>query len=121
MLSFIWGSTIPLCIRHDSSPIPYLVRVPRVSYLPLLLPRLNSFFSCSVGSGKVEEAEEAASVSSGIVSATSFLFEGILLKNLPVGLLYDLYQPQLPWEISLGNGPLYEMHATFINSVKEVS
>ncbi|POS86826.1 hypothetical protein EPUL_001023 [Erysiphe pulchra] len=63
--------------------------------------------------------EEEASVSDGIVSATSFSYEGILLKNLPVGLLYDLYQPQLPWQISLGNGPLYEMHDTFINSVKE--
>ncbi|RKF60752.1 Autophagy protein 5 [Erysiphe neolycopersici] len=116
MQSFIWGSTIPICFRHDSSSIPYLVKVPRVSYLPLLLPRLNSFFSCSLGSNKVKED---AGVNDGIVSATSFSYEGILLKNLPVGLLYDLYQPQLPWQISLGHGPLYEMHDTFINSVKE--
>jgi hypothetical protein len=52
--------------------------------------------------------------------ASSFSYEGILLKNLPVGLLCDLYQPELPWRLSLGDGPLFDIHDTFINSVKEV-
>jgi autophagy-related protein 5 len=42
------------------------------------------------------------------------------LKNLPVGLLYDLYQPELPWPLDLGDGPLFDIHDTYINSVKEV-
>jgi hypothetical protein len=52
--------------------------------------------------------------------ASSFSYEGILLKNLPVGLLCDLYQPELPWRLALGDGPLFDIHDTFINSVKEV-
>lgn len=94
----IWESSIPLHISHASSPVPYLVHVPRLSYLPLLLPRLTSFFG----------------------PASSFSHEGILLKNIPVGLLCDLYQPQLPWQLTLGDGPLFDIHDTFINSVKEV-
>lgn len=98
MQNLIWSSTIPLHITHPSSSTPYLISVPRVSYLPLLLPRLTSFFGpCS-----------------------SFSYEDILLKNLPIGLLCDLYRPELPWRLTLGNGPLFDIHDTFINSVKEV-
>ncbi|KAG9232889.1 autophagy protein Apg5-domain-containing protein [Amylocarpus encephaloides] len=97
MQSQIWSSTIPLYITHPSSPTPYIIQIPRVSYLPLLLPRLTTFYGpCS-----------------------SFEYEGILLKNLPVGLLCDLYQPELPWQLVLGGGPLFDIHDTFINSVKE--
>ncbi|KAM0129427.1 hypothetical protein ACHAPC_000839 [Botrytis cinerea] len=98
MQSLIWASSIPLYITHPSSTIPYLINIPRVSYLPLLFPRLISFFGENV---------------------TSFSYEGILLKNLPVGLLCDLYQPELPWRIELGDGPSFDIHDTFINSVKE--
>jgi len=97
MQSQIWASTIPLNITHPDSTLPYLIHAPRLSYLPLLLPRLTSFF----GSG------------------SSFSHEGILLKNLPIGLLYDLYQPDLPWRLTLGDGPLFDIHDTFMNSVKE--
>ncbi|KAH8596384.1 autophagy protein Apg5-domain-containing protein [Bisporella sp. PMI_857] len=97
MQSQIWSSTIPLQIAHQSSPIPYLIQVPRLSYLPLLLSRLTTFFG----------------------PASSFSYQGILLKNLPVGLLYDLYQPELPWRLDLGDGPLFDIHDTYINSVKE--
>ncbi|TVY45719.1 Autophagy protein [Lachnellula subtilissima] len=97
MQSQIWASTIPLHITHPSSATPYLIQIPRLSYLPLLLPRLTSFFG----------------------PASSFSYEGILLKNLPVGLLCDLYQPSLPWHLTLGNGPLFDIHDTFMNSVKE--
>ncbi|KAL3424020.1 autophagy protein Apg5 [Phlyctema vagabunda] len=97
MQSQIWGSSISLHISHPSSAIPYVINAPRLSYLPLLLPRLSSFFGpCS-----------------------SFSYEGILLKNLPVGLLFDLYQPELPWRLTLGDGPLFDIHDTYINSVKE--
>lgn len=99
MQSQIWASTIPLHITHPSSTDPYLIQVPRLSYLPLLLPRLTSFFG----------------------PCTSFSYEDILLKNLPVGLLFDLYQPELPWHLTLGDGPLFDIHDTYINSVKEVS
>ncbi|TVY38167.1 Autophagy protein [Lachnellula occidentalis] len=97
MQSQIWASTIPLHITHPSSSTPYLIHIPRLSYLPLLLPRLTSFFG----------------------PASSFSYEGILLKNLPVGLLCDLYQPSLPWHLTLDNGPLFDIHDTFMNSVKE--
>lgn len=99
--SHIWASTIPLLITHPESSeadIPYLIQVPRLSYLPLLLPRLTTFFG----------------------PAKSFHYEGILLTNLPIGLLCDLYQPELPWRLQLGNGPLFDVHDSFINSVKEV-
>lgn len=99
MQARIWASTIPLHITHPSSPTPYLIQVPRLSYLPLLLPRLTLFFGpCS-----------------------SFSYQDITLKNLPVGLLCDLYQPELPWRLTLGDGPLFDIHDTYINSVKEVS
>ncbi|KAI9744002.1 MAG: autophagy protein 5 [Claussenomyces sp. TS43310] len=97
MQSQIWDSTIPLWITHPDSTTPYVVHAPRLSYLPLLLPRLISTF----GSG------------------SSFAHEDILLKNLPVGLLHDLYQPELPWRLALGHGPLFDIHDTFMNSVKE--
>jgi autophagy-related protein 5 len=98
MQSEIWSSTVPLWIDHPDATLPYIVNVPRLSYLPLLLPRLRSIF----GSG------------------TSFVHEGITLTNLPVGLLYDLYQPELPWKLTLADGYEYHMHDTFMNSVKEV-
>lgn len=72
--------------------------MPRISYLALLLPRLSTFFP----------------------SATTFHYEDIPLKNLPIGLLFDLYQPELPWHLTLGDGVLYDIHDMFINSVKEV-
>ncbi|TAQ88326.1 hypothetical protein B7494_g3349 [Chlorociboria aeruginascens] len=105
MQSLIWSSTIPLHITHPSSPIPYLLLAPRLSYLPLLLPQLNLFYS-------IAHPEP-------IPPSTSFTYETIFLKNLPIGLLYDLYQPSLPWEITLSNGPMYDIHDTYINSVKE--
>lgn len=99
MQSQIWDSAIPLHITHASSAIPYILSAPRLSYLPLLLPRLTTFFG---------------------IPFSSFSYQGILLKNLPVGLLFDLYQPELPWRLELGDGPLFDIHDTFVNSVKEV-
>lgn len=96
----IWSSSIPLHLTHASSALPYLISVPRQSYLALLLPRLSTFF------GPEQEI-------------SSFAYEEIQLKNLPVGLLCDLYQPELPWRLTLENGPLFDIHDTFVNSVKE--
>lgn len=99
MQAQIWASSIPLHLSHPSSATPYILFVPRLSYLPLLLPRLSAFYNTSI---------------------SSFSHEGIQLKNLPVGLLCDLYQPDLPWRLELADGPLFDIHDTFINSVKEV-
>jgi hypothetical protein len=51
------------------------------------------------------------------------------LKNLPVGLLVDLYAPGKEqengwdgiWRIEVGEGVCWDMEDTFMNSVKEVS
>jgi autophagy-related protein 5 len=115
MQSQIWASTIPLYIAHPSCSLPYILSVPRLSYLPLLLPQLLNFFS-SIGKGDSSGGGNAATE----IIASSFSHEGILLKNLPVGLLFDLYQPALPWRLTLGDGPLFDIHDTFMNSVKEV-
>ncbi|ELR05857.1 hypothetical protein GMDG_07630 [Pseudogymnoascus destructans 20631-21] len=104
----IWSSTVPLHITlapslHPSSgaPPPYLLNIPRLSYLPLLLPRLSVFFH---------------------VPLSSFTYEGIELRLLPAGLLADLYAPQLPWRIVVGDGwGVGERGVAdgFMNSVKE--
>lgn len=58
---------------------------------------------------------------------TSFNHEGIELRGLPVGLLVDLYDPELPWKIEVSDGwggGLSNMKAvedSWVNSVKEVS
>ena len=102
MQTYIWHATLPLAITHASSVVPYLLHVPRLSYLPLVLPRLNLFFG------------------PGIVGS-SFSHHGRALPNLPIGLLFDIFAPPLPWALELGNSPVYETHDTFINSLKEVS
>jgi autophagy-related protein 5 len=116
----IWASTIPLYITHPSCALPYILHVQRLSYLPLLLPRLLSFFS-STGRGRGSGDGDGEGNGGPEIVASSFSYEGILLKNLPVGLLFDLYEPALPWRLTLGDGPLFDMHDTFMNSVKEVS
>jgi autophagy-related protein 5 len=118
--SRIWASTIPLYITHPACTLPYVLHVPRLSYLPLLLPRLLNFFS-AVGRGDGDSGNGGDGRGGSEIVASSFSHEGILLRNLPVGLLFDLYQPTLPWRLTLGDGPLFDIHDTFMNSVKEVS
>lgn len=82
----LWTLHIPLHITHLSSPSspPLITSLPRFSYLPLLLPRLSSFFH---------------------LPCSSFLHDAAgpvpipLRQQLPLGLLADLYQPHLPWRL----------------------
>lgn len=98
----------------------YATSVPRFGYLAQLLPRLSAFFGrpCS-----------------------SFHFEDVPLRNLPVGLLMDLYRPvgalQLqqqqqqaydgvaspttttPWRLVVGDGEAWHLGDTFLNGAKE--
>lgn len=100
----LWTFRVPLYITHktlqDSNSCPFITAVPRFSYLAQLLPRLSSFFG---------------------VPCSSFHHQGIQLRNLPVGLLVDLYQPSLPWRLEIGDGDEWDIGDTFLNGVKEVS
>lgn len=108
---------------------------PRLSYLPLLLPRLHKFFSADLIADP-----ETVSPYSGY-----FTFEGVPLKwHLPLGLLYDVYvlstldagpenpgAARLPFQLtlhftqgstekpSLPDATPVVLHDSFINSVKE--
>lgn len=101
ILQTLWNLRVPLFITHKSNPnSPFITAVPRFSYLAQLLPRLSLFFG---------------------VPCTSFHHEEVQLRNLPVGLLVDLYQPQLPWRLEVGDGVEWDIGDTFLNGVKEVS
>lgn len=98
MQSQIWASTLPLHITSPNNPTPYLINFPRQSYLSLLLPRLSVLYD-----GRVN----------------TFQYESILLKNLPLGLLYDLYGGELPWKLEVVEGPDYKVRDAWLNSLKE--
>lgn len=88
----VWSGSIPLEIRLAASDCrsyndsdPYLVQLPRLSYLPFLLPRLHAFFVTSLISPEVAAHEAWLS------------FEGVPLKwHYPIGLLYDLFSGAEP-------------------------
>ncbi|KAF4944740.1 hypothetical protein FSARC_14596 [Fusarium sarcochroum] len=95
----LWGARIPLHITHPSSPTtPFITSIPRFSYLALLIPRLSTFFNSP---------------------CSSFHFEDVQLRNLAVGLLVDLYQPSLPWRLTVNDGVGWDIADTFLNCVKE--
>lgn len=99
----LWSLQVPLHITHVSQPTtaPFITSVPRFGYLALLLPRLAAYY--------------------GVESpCSSFHYEGVQLRNLAVGLLVDLYQPSLPWKLTVGDGPEWDIGDTFMNSAKEV-
>lgn len=97
----IWDLQVPLYITHASVPnTPFVTLVPRFSYLAFLLPRLSTFFG---------------------LPCSSFHHEDILLRNLAVGLLADLYQPTLPWRLVVSDGLSWDIGDTFLNSAKEAS
>ncbi|KAL8706156.1 MAG: hypothetical protein Q9201_000791 [Fulgogasparrea decipioides] len=92
----IWDGSIPLDIRLSPSECrvydqadPYLIQYPRLSYLPLLLPRLHAFFSSFLIDPTVRSHEGW------------FSYENVPLKwHYPVGLLYDLFSGALPAQAS---------------------
>lgn len=96
----LWDLQVPLYITHASMPnVPFVTLVPRFSYLSLLLPRLSAYFG---------------------LPCSSFHHEDVLLRNLAVGLLVDLYQPVLPWRLTVTDGLSWDIGDTFLNSAKEV-
>jgi autophagy-related protein 5 len=106
LLQTLWSLQVPLHITHMSqlagtaaAAPPFVVSVPRFSYLAFLLPRLTAYYG---------------------VPCSSFHHEEIQLRNLAVGLLVDLYQPaSFPWRLVVGDGPEWDIADTFTNSAKE--
>ncbi|EQB54211.1 hypothetical protein CGLO_05983 [Colletotrichum gloeosporioides Cg-14] len=97
----LWDAKVPLHITHPSHPnTPLITSLPRFSYLALLVPRCSAFFRSQV---------------------SAFHHEELLLRNLPLGLLVDLYQPSLPWRLTVSDGDSWDISDTFLNCVKEVS
>ncbi|KAK1722260.1 autophagy protein [Colletotrichum acutatum] len=95
----LWSAQIPLHIIHPSAPnTPLVTSLPRFSYLALLVPRCSAFFRHPV---------------------SAFHHEDLLLRNLPLGLLVDLYQPTLPWRLTVSDGDSWDIGDTFLNCVKE--
>ncbi|KAI1344891.1 autophagy protein Apg5-domain-containing protein [Xylariaceae sp. FL0016] len=95
----LWDLQVPLYITYAGAPnAPFVAAVPRFSYLALLLPRLSSYFG---------------------LPCSSFHHEDVLLRNLAVGLLVDLYRPALPWRLAVGDGLSWDIGDTFLNSAKE--
>lgn len=85
----IWQARILLEIRLAASESrifdqsdSYMVTVPRLSYLPTLLPKLFKFYQ-----DELIADTETLSADNG-----QFSYEGVPLKwHMPVGLLYDIY------------------------------
>lgn len=97
----LWSLRVPLYITRKAAPsTPFITSVPRFSYLAQLLPRLSAFFG---------------------TPCSSFHHEEVQMRNLTVGLLVDLYQPELPWKLQVGDGDEWDIGDTFLNGVKEVS
>ncbi|KAI0885783.1 autophagy protein Apg5-domain-containing protein [Annulohypoxylon maeteangense] len=95
----LWDLQVPVLVTHAGAPnTPFVASVPRLSYLALLLPRLTSYFG---------------------LPCSSFHHEDVLLRNLAVGLLVDLYQPTLPWRLTVSDGLGWDIGDTFLNSAKE--
>ncbi|KAI5206479.1 putative autophagy protein Apg5 [Aureobasidium subglaciale] len=108
----VWDGNLPLEIRLASADCrtydetdPYLINLPRLSYLPFLLPRLHAFFAPNLINPSIPPHQAWLS------------FQNVALKyHYPIGLLYDLFsgsQPsdsedddteeadQLPWKLEL--------------------
>ncbi|KAG5922854.1 autophagy protein 5 [Claviceps africana] len=97
----LWDARIPLHITHASSPPstpPLITSAPRFGYLALLAPRLTAYFG---------------------LASSSFHFQDVELRNLPVGLLADLHRPSLPFRLVVSDGPAWDVADTFLNCVKE--
>lgn len=130
----IQTSTLPLQItlspaasRSYTSTPPYLLHFPRLSYLPLLLPRLHAFFAPHLIDPALARDSEAW-----------FEYQGVVLKwGWAVGLLFDLHGGAGEeggtgaWELTLHYGDFPEERLVrlddggrvvwdmFVNAVKE--
>lgn len=98
----VWAGSLPLDIRlapadcrsYDQSD-PYLVHVPRLSYLAFLLPKLHAFFAASLIDPDAAAAHDAW-----------LDFDGVPLKwHYPLGLLYDLYSGAEPVRLDGQHAP----------------
>lgn len=99
----LWDLRVPLVVTHKAAPAgaaPLVTSLPRLAYLAQLLPRASAFFG---------------------IPCSSFHHEEVQLRNLAVGLLVDLYRPNLPWMLEVGEGDEWDIRDTFLNGVKEVS
>lgn len=94
--SKIWAGSIPLEIRlaasdcrtYDESE-PYLVQIPRISYLAFILPKLHAFLLPSLINPDVQPYDAWLS------------FEDVPLKwHYPLGLLYDLLSGAEPVDLA---------------------
>ncbi|OTB00678.1 hypothetical protein M426DRAFT_324140 [Hypoxylon sp. CI-4A] len=95
----LWDLEVPVIITHAEAPnTPFVAMVPRLSYLALLIPRLSLYYN---------------------LPCSSFHYEDVILRNLAVGLLVDLYQPVLPWRLTVSDGLSWDIGDTFLNSAKE--
>ncbi|KAI4740687.1 putative autophagy protein Apg5 [Aureobasidium sp. EXF-12298] len=88
----VWAGSLPLEIRLASADCrtvdevdPYLIHLPRLSYLSTLLPRLHAFFSPFL-------------IDPSVSPHTAWLsFENVALKyHYPIGLLHDLFSGAPP-------------------------
>ncbi|CAG7854307.1 Autophagy protein 5 {ECO:0000256/RuleBase:RU361202} [Serendipita indica DSM 11827] len=91
----VWEGSVPLEIRIDQKELPaesdrglgesYYLQVPRISYLPLIVPELKQYLVELV----LSEREGAN------LKEDSWWFEdefgGVVKWNWPIGLLYDIY------------------------------
>jgi autophagy-related protein 5 len=102
------------------------VSVPRLSYLALLLPRCAAFFGALARPGTTADDTSANGhahrpPTQQQLECSSFHHDGVLLRNLPVGLLADLYAPaEVPWRLTVGEGVAWDISDTFLNCAKEV-
>ncbi|KAF2142227.1 uncharacterized protein K452DRAFT_28495 [Aplosporella prunicola CBS 121167] len=89
----VWHGSVPLEIRLAPAECrtytesdAYLIQVPRLSYLPFLLPRLHAFFAPALIDPSIPP------------SAGWFSVDSVPLKwHHPLGLLYDLYAGAEPY------------------------
>ncbi|XP_075676868.1 autophagy protein 5 isoform X2 [Dermatophagoides pteronyssinus] len=124
ILRYLWDSTLPVAFHLSDQdchsikiPEPYYSLVPRLSYFSLIIDKIAVYFSQFIDT-------------TNKTSANLWLeYLDIPLKfNYPIGLLYDLYQPdiQLPWNITrfpedtiVRCNNRSSMESAFLSSLKE--
>lgn len=90
----VWHGTVQVTIHHHDEHVTF--NVPRLSYLPILYPKLRHLFGV-----------DAVQLACG---------EVILKDHLPVGLLYDLHSGL---NLTITEGQSLELSSTVWNSLKQ--